>query len=427
MRRQLAIVSLAVTTLIVIAFVVPLGLLARSQAEARALLAGERRARLVSDRISGALERGVEPDDLAAFDAIVAGAPGTGGLTVYLPNGLVVGADRELSTAAEAALGGTAYTADVAEGAEVLVPLVAADGVYLVSVLIDSTELTRGLMTAWLILGALGLGAVVLGVVVTDRLGRSFVKPVTRLAEAAHSLGTGDLEQRVQPDGPPEVREVGTALNELAGRLGRLLAEERESVADLSHRLRTPLTAIRLQVEALDADDAAELLPKVDRLEGAIDRLINDARAGRAEAPAESSDLGVVARQRAEFWRILAEEQERGFEVRIDDGAHLVPLPGGEAGAVIDTLVGNVFKHTPPGTAFELRVSNRDGRPTLTVSDAGPGFASLDVVARGTSGAGSTGLGLDIVRKTARRTGGDMQVRSTGSGAVVSVRFGSRT
>ena len=67
----------------------------------------------------------------------------------------------------------------------------------------------------------------------------------------AERLGRGDLDARVEPGGPDEVREVGAALNRLAARISELLAREREEVADLSHRLRTPVTALRLDVESL--------------------------------------------------------------------------------------------------------------------------------------------------------------------------------
>ena len=93
----------------------------------------------------------------------------------------------------------------------------------------------------------------VLSLVVADRLARSMTRPITELALTAERLGRGDLAARVEPAGPDEVREVGPALNRLAARISELLTRERESVADLSHRLRTPVTALRLDAEALPA------------------------------------------------------------------------------------------------------------------------------------------------------------------------------
>ena len=87
--------------------------------------------------------------------------------------------------------------------------------------------------------------------VAADRVARGVVRPVADLAHTAERLGAGDLDARVEPAGPPEIVEVGHTLNRLAGRIVELLAAERELVADLSHRLRTPITALRLDAEAL--------------------------------------------------------------------------------------------------------------------------------------------------------------------------------
>jgi signal transduction histidine kinase len=92
----------------------------------------------------------------------------------------------------------------------------------------------------------------------------------------------------------------------------------------------------------------------------------------------------------------------------------------------MDALLGNVFSHTPEGTAFAVTVSARAERGVrLVVEDSGPGFPAIDAVRRGTSGAGSTGLGLDIARRTARSSGGDLTVaRSPDGGARVVVDLG---
>lgn len=105
--------------------------------------------------------------------------------------------------------------------------------------------LTRGVVLSWSVMTGLvmaGLAVVLLGgsVLVADRLGSAVVTAAKRLAEASRRLGTGSLETRVQPKGPPELKEAGTAFNTMADRMTDLLAVERELVADLSHRLRTP-------------------------------------------------------------------------------------------------------------------------------------------------------------------------------------------
>ena len=200
-------------------------------------------------------------------------------------------------------------------------------------------------------------------------------------------------------------------------------------MADLSHRLRTPLTALRLQADTLaDSDEAAHFVADIERLERAIDRMIEEARrpsrdSGAAGVPA---DLAGVVRHRATFWKVLADEQDRSAAVHTTGGELIVPLGADDLGAVIDTLMENVFAHTPPGTDYSIWAGpdGADGA-SLIVEDRGPGFPETGVVARGASGGGSTGLGLDIVQRAAERTGGSLEVGvRPGGGARVTVRFG---
>ena len=134
------------------------------------------------------------------------------------------------------------------------------------------------------------------------------MRPVGDLAAVANRLGEGDLTARARGDGPPELAAVASALNGLAGRLGDLIKAERESLADLSHRLRTPLTSLRLQSEGLNDLDERELLTQaVDRMQEAVDGMIVEVRRGK-DAPS-AVDLSQVVSKRMEFWRVLAEEQ----------------------------------------------------------------------------------------------------------------------
>jgi signal transduction histidine kinase len=261
-----------------------------------------------------------------------------------------------------------------------------------------------------------------------DRLARNVVRPVSILSQAARSLGGGDLDTRVQPAGPREVADVGEAFNFLARRLELLLDAERESVADLSHRLRTPLTALRLQAETVsNPDESVALIEDIERLEGAVDRMIEEARRpSRASSVAPESDLAKVVRHRAPFWKVLADEQGRKVDVHTTGGELLVPIAGDELGALVDTLLENVFSHTDPGTDYAIWAGpdGKDGA-ALIVEDRGPGFPQQGLVERGASAAGSTGLGLDIVRRAAVRTGGAVYLGSRpGGGARVTVQFG---
>jgi signal transduction histidine kinase len=303
--------------------------------------------------------------------------------------------------------------------------VIGREGTAVVDVFVTDEQLSEGVVRAWLLLGLLGVLLVVIAVWVADRLGQRLVRPITSLATTARRLGDGDLEARVEVSEPEEIREVGESFNWLAGRLEQLIADEREAAADLSHRLRTPLTSLRLQAEKLrDDDEREEVLGQVDRLEQSIDQLIIATRSvpTRERGP---SDLPTVVSARCSFWSVLAEEQGRNMTVSMEKSPIQVSLPPEAVEAMVDALIGNVFSHTVAGTPFAVATGADDGQPWLEVSDEGPGFGSGDLAARGVSGAGSTGLGLDIVRRTAESVGGSMQMNDRpGGGAVVRAWLG---
>lgn len=434
MRRRLAFLSLAVASLVVVAFLVPVGILIRNQAQTRALSDAERDAQSVAAALAVAgvtSPEGITPD---FAEAVVVAFGQPDGLSVVFIDGTVVGDEIVGDTNVEQATRGAAFSAKVDGGAEVLVPVLGPDAVatgqtVVVRTFVPDDELTRGVPLAWGMLVFLGFAIIAIAVFAADRLGRSVVRPVTDLSEAAHRWGQGELDTRVVPAGPEEIAEVGEAFNELAGRLDALLAAERESVADLSHRLRTPLTALRLQADALsDSAEAALLKADIDALERAVDSMIQQARSQPTTSTTdESVDLGDVLLHRAEFWQVLADEQGRETTVTVEPGPHPVALPRADLGALIDVLIENVFAHTPAGAGYRLAVRRRgDGRSAFLISDEGPGFGDLGVLRRGRSGAGGTGLGLDIVVRTVERTGGGVRVGTAPEGgAQISVVFGS--
>lgn len=421
MRRRLAVLSLATTALVVLALLVPLGLLVRRQAADRARVQAEQEAQTLSGLIGLAVA--IDPSTPA-----VATAVGTleEGQMVVLSDATVLGTpDAEQGSLVESAFQNQAtITALVDGGWEIALPVIGRDHSAVVDVFVTDAELTRGVLSAWVLLGALGVVLVGAAVLVADRLGAGLVRPIKELADAARGMSEGNLEARVEPSEPEEIRDVGEAFNQLANRLDQLLMEERESVADLSHRLRTPMASLRLQVEKVsDKQDRADVLSQLDRLEQSVDRLIIAARSS------PGSDLGrcvldVVVEDRAAFWRILAKEEERMLEV--DTGAQGVVLGFARESleAVIDALIGNVFDHTPPGTDLSLSTGEVANRPWLAVTDNGPGFSGQYVIQRGKSDRGSTGLGLDIAKRTAEMTGGTLEVTNTDDGAQVKVWFG---
>ena len=214
------------------------------------------------------------------------------------------------------------------------------------------------------------------------------------------------------------------AFNRLVGRIGSLLSSERESVADLAHRLRTPLTALRLDVEALDDRNAAARLEEDgDELERSDDYDIEHARRPVRAGAGTTTDLGAIARERATFWGALAEDQDRRWEVSVEPGTHLVDVNATDLAAAIDAVLGNVFAHTPDGAGFAVVVTTGTIGPRLVVIDEGPGLPDLSVLERGTSTRQSTGLGLDIARRTVESAGGTLALPNDPGGAQVALEF----
>jgi len=289
-------------------------------------------------------------------------------------------------------------------------------GTIVVEVFVPEQELTSGVgASRWALVGAALLLLLAAGIA-GDRLMFRSAAAARAVAAGARSLGQGDHDVRVEPSGPRELAEVGTAFNAMATMVSKRRSAERELMADLSHRLRTPMTALRLEAERVRAMGAAgyRLAEAVEAMEREVDHLINIARRPYEESATvepDTCDAAAVVLERMTFWAAVADDQSRPYRAYGLDRPAPVPLPASELAAALDALLGNVFRYTPQGTAFEVALSRRSGYVALRVDDAGPGIASRDfALRRGTSGRGSTGLGLDIVRKAAVAARGGMDI-----------------
>ncbi|MEV6599491.1 HAMP domain-containing sensor histidine kinase [Actinoplanes sp. NPDC051346] len=415
MRRRLALLVAATTCLVLIAFLVPLALLVRQVAEDRAV-----------SRAQGVLQTIVPLIGTSELVLAVEGQPVP--VSVFVPTGEVIGQDATRTPAVElAAARRESFTVDTAAGRELVVPVVSDDtGTYVIRTVVPAAELTRGVTNSWLALAGLGAALVVLGLLVADRLARTLVAPIADLAAVSHRLARAELSARAAPAGPPEVREVAAALNHLAGRIQDLLREEREQVADLSHRLRTPLTALRLDAESLrDPEESARVAAAADGIARAVTAVIQQAR--RRGGEQQACDAAAVVADRLAFWAVLAEDTDRPVRRQLPPGPLPVAIPADELAAALDALLGNVFAHTPDGTAFEVTLAPRPGGgAVLTIADDGPGFPP-DSLRRGASGSGSTGLGLDIARRAAEAGGGTLRADAApGGGARVTLELLTR-
>ena len=422
MRRRLIIVAAAISLMVTIAFLAPLVVLVRTVARDRAITNAERDANQIAPFLAVAADQASVALEVANTDS---GREGR--MTVVLANHEEIGASIQHDDDLALAEAGKSFSAAHSGGTAVFLPVLGSTGTSVVRVWVPDALLAKGVNGATAVLVGLGVVLVLGAVAVSDRLGASMVRPIRRLASAAERLGDGDLTERVEPEGPREVAAVAKAFNLLAGRVGELLAAERELVADLSHRLRTPLTVLRLEADAVpDAEARDRLRAATDELEGAVTALIAEARRPITSEVGARADLAAVATHRVAFWSALAEDQGRPLQTDLESGPLLVAVPTSELEAAVDALLGNVFEHTPDGTRFAITLRTNDsGAAELTIDDAGPGVDG-EVVERGRSSGGSTGLGLDIARRTAEAGGGALRItRSELGGASITLTLPS--
>ncbi|MET8093315.1 HAMP domain-containing sensor histidine kinase [Micromonospora sp. NPDC005220] len=410
-------------SLVALAFLIPLGLSLREQSRDEAIADAARRSALVT----GALA--VSTDPAVVERAVVASAedaptrPVVHGLGLDESAGQASGSDLDRARSERRSL-----VVDVDGGVARLDPVVLGDRTAVVEVFLPESTLGEGAGGTWLLLFAVGAAMAGAAVLVVDRVAARAVESTRGLVKAALSIGDGDLGVRVEPTGPRELAEAGYAFNRMADRLDAARTDERELVADLSHRLRTPLTVLRLDAEALESDDTSvgsfsqaeldrlrgirRIRQAIVTLEGEIDVLIKTTRKAVAhEAGPAMCDVSEVVRDRMVFWAALAGDQNRPHRV---NGAQLripAPVPRAELAAALDAVIGNVFRYTPQGTAFEVAVSRRDGYVAIRIDDAGPGIANPDrALRRGASDQGSTGLGLDIAKRVALQANGSVSI-----------------
>lgn len=427
MRRQLIVTVTAAVSMVLLAMLVPMAVLLQNYAlEDRLSRAGlEVQATETVVSVSDD-DRG----DVAVYIATINETNPDIQTTVLYPGRVAIGpSPGEDDRVVQARLTGIARVDDAEGGAEILVPVSLGAGsgppaqTPVIRVEVAEPGLGTGIYRAWLVLAILGAVLLIGALVLADRLGRSFVQPIQALAGFARKLGDPQRPEPVRVAGPVEIRQLGRAMNRLVDRVEVLLAREREHVSDLSHRLRTPATALQLRIDSLPASaDRDRLTADLAELRAMVDQIVLEARRSEREGLVPESDAARVLAERARFWEPLAEDQHRPFDLHIATTGH-VPVRAGEAdlAALLDVLLDNVFTHTPENAAVRVRIDPRaGGGVVLTVGDDGPGFPA-HAVARGSSQTESTGLGLSIAHKTAVESGGTLRVErpERGGGRVI--------
>jgi signal transduction histidine kinase len=432
-RTTLALVSAAVTSMVAIAFLIPLAVIVRDVARDRAFTSAQLTGAAIEPVLSittdrATLERAIvsTPAGAAGQLAVYLTAPPAAGAPASQA-GTFVGPQR--ASAADLRMATTAarsFIAPVPGGYAVLQPVALGGGRLAVTeVYVPAAQVSRGVAASWAVMTGVALALVAVSVIVADRLASRVTRPARELADAAALLGDGDLSARSTAHGPAELAAAGHAFNAMAERLSGLITAERVMSADLPHRLRTPLTALRMNAAALGPGRAADdTRTAIERLEQQVDLIIRAARRPGPDEPAGCDAASVLA-DRFEFWSALAEDQGRPCHLTGADLPVPVPVPRSDLVAAADALIGNIFKHTAEGTGFAVTLHRGEDMVLVLVADAGQGIADTGAaLRRGSSGAGSTGLGLDIARRVAESTGGGLKIDTSAlGGAQVQLRL----
>ena len=221
-------------------------------------------------------------------------------------------------------------------------------------------------------------------------LGASLTRPLADIEATVSAFGAGRLSERADAiHGPVELRVLAESVNEMAGRLEELLDAQRAFVADASHQLRTPLTALRLRLENLEGagglqspSDLALVIAEADRLSRVVDGLLALTRSEGVRAAREPVDVGAMLRERVEAWSALAEERQIGLEYRTppssaDETGRLAALVcHGTLEQVLDNLLSNALDATPAGGNVSLTAESVDESIEIHVVDTGPGMSA---------------------------------------------------
>ncbi len=458
MRWRLVAVLVGIVVLVLAAQNIPLAHHLRRVERDRLLTALERDAFTLAGRSTTALDGGTAGTD-AAIARMISEYRGTSDARVVVTDedGIAMASTDEESIAGEeyasrpeiaAALRGdpvsgernsTTLSTDLVY---VAVPVLAGDDVigavritYPAAVIAERVDdRVRSLSVVAII--TVGMAAVVALV-----LSGTITRPLRALRRTTDRLAAGDLSARADTSGPRELRDLAVAFNHMSERTQRVVDEQRAFAGDASHQLRTPLTALRLRLEQatalIDQDPAGARArleaasAETERLQHVIGGLLALAQADGRHDVAQPVDVVAVARERAEMWKPLAEEEGVGVRVAVFAPCRRALAVPGALEQILDNLVDNSLAAAPPSTSIEVRVRGAEQAVEVTVADRGPGMSN-EQIARSfdrfwraaDADHPGTGLGLAVVRQLARASGGDVGLaRRDGGGLVATVRL----
>jgi len=277
---------------------------------------------------------------------------------------------------------------------------------------------------------------IVLFAVIAQRGIRRFSRPMDDLIDAAQRIERGDYSAHIAENGPPELQSVARAFNSMSARLKTSDEQRRSFLADVAHELRTPLSVIRGQAEAI-ADgvypgDTDHVTPILDATR-ALEVLVEDLRtlvltdAGSLVLNREHVEPGALVQDVMNSFEAQGEAFGVGLTSDLDAAVPMVDVDPARIRSALANVLSNAIRHTPAGGSIKVEVKAAEGNVIITVSDTGEGIAPdllPRIFERFVKGPGSTGsgLGLAITHDIITAHGGTIEIQSTvGSGTTVRI------
>jgi signal transduction histidine kinase len=385
-RRRLILTTALIALAAVAVLGVPLGIVESARARSDAIARLEREA----DGIAAAADDDAGPADRAR-------------LARWLRPG----------HAADVATGAAPLRIGTMPSGTVLSTISGAEQGVRVTIYAPAAEVTRRRRQVWLLVAGLAVAGTAAAVALAALQARAFARPLQRLAATSDRLGAGDFSARAGRLELPEADRVAQALDGAATQIAQLVGRQREFAANVSHQLRTPLTAMRLRLDELTTledplaarEELAAAQRVADRLERTVADLLALARAGDLGDPRDV-DLARLARDHAGDWQAAYARAGRPLQLEARGPLPARVTPGGVAQA-LDVLLENALEHGAGRT--RLVATAVAGRSVLAVEDEGDGVPEAlerQIFDRHVSTAGSTGIGLSLARALVEADGG---------------------
>ncbi|WP_410596878.1 sensor histidine kinase [Amycolatopsis sp. lyj-23] len=407
MRRRIIVLTVLAALVATALFALPLGIAVmqyyRDDTKADLERAADAVALAVSHELNAGLPPQVRPGDEEEAD-----------VGVYSPDGrLLSGQGPAVAGPAERQAASAAVDVVIQQESEevvLAVPVVSGSRVTgVVRAALPMSQLRVRVVLTWLGMAGLATAAIGVSWLLARRFTTRLVRPLEELAATAGRLGDGDFTARSPRAGIPEIDQVGETLDATATRIGETLERERAFSAEASHQLRTPLTGLRLQLEAALETPAADPyaairagIASADRLERTIEDLLALGRERRA--PRAELDLDALLDEVRQAGEALLGPQGRALRIIRDD-----PPPAHVAAAAVRQVLGVLLDNAATHGRGTVTVLARDAGDALAidVADEGPDLGETDPFATAPTG---HGIGLRLARGLAEAEGGRLRL-----------------